>query len=250
MMVLQGETTMSEVKYISQDSKSNKIWSYEILTPTSIKIRWGRIGLDQQEQIQEFPNSEKMQSFISKKVREKTADVPGKRYKQVQEETVKTEEEIAELLGAKNKIKSVNFVQRKDRNLIFMQEYDPEHYILVSIMHSWNKTTREFLLNKKESYELRKCTETNEGYKFEFIEISSSNIILGIRQHLKNITKAIREIINTFGFGGPRKLSLGEESQQVQEQIQEQIQEQFQHEETQVINILTKIGARAISLDI
>jgi predicted DNA-binding WGR domain protein len=201
----------NEVKYISTDDKSNKIWSYEI-DGTSVTIRFGRIGGHITTQEKDFPNETKMWNFINKKVAEKTADKPGKRYKQVTDEKVQEETETAQDIGHQNKIVRTLFVRKDKKRLHELKAYDPDHFVMVEMMNSWSKERMIFLLSKKQSYELHGLTS-----KLTFgnaYEVGEFGVVAGIKKYLNRLVGKIKKVMNiTIAALTERSLDLGDEDE-------------------------------------
>lgn len=94
--------------YISNVETSNKVWSYDLHTNSfNVTVKWGRLGLEGQQQIKEFSNSYDRDQFTSKKVQEKM----DKGYKEVTHEELEVQTSIAKMIGSNKKIDTLAFVE-------------------------------------------------------------------------------------------------------------------------------------------
>lgn len=197
---------MPEVIYICAEEQHNKRWSYE-KKGTSVVVKWGRVGLSGQEQVQNFNSDSEANNFIATKVREKTR----KGYKQVSEAQLTKEVQLAKELGWQHKITVTKWgrLNKNKQEIALTREYDPTQFVYVEILNSWTKEKVRLLLSKVESFFV-------EGVAFEDQTISYSSLrsagsdsfVSAVRNYLKRLSEKIVEIVRTKVGAFGRKLVL------------------------------------------
>jgi predicted DNA-binding WGR domain protein len=243
---------MPEIKYMSKDGSSNKVWSYEVTSDTSVIWRFGRIGGHITEQTEQFQSNSAMQKKISKKVAEKTANVEGKRYTKVDEQQYHKEHLTAQDIGTRNKIEEIMFVDRADEHaLIRLPAYDSSKFVLVRVIDSWSKDVRNLLLNKNESYEVSNFLR-DSLYFSNIYRCSDLEFVNGLRRHIGRLAEKVREAIKTFAAIGARKLHFDNADDTVisSEPDNELIisLERSEGASAQVIKTFAAMGARKLDL--
>jgi predicted DNA-binding WGR domain protein len=197
---------MAEVIYICSEDHHNKFWSYEV-DGTSVTVRWGRVGLDGQSKTEELGSAAAVQKFIDSKVREKTK----KGYKLSSEEKLAEEEEKADELGTRKKIKLIQWVSRKGDELKFLDAYDPKQYIYVEVLHSWKKTVERFLFSKTSSWVIEGgVTEEDRTITVGSLRelVGSHPAVEVVRKTLRKMAEVVREALKTVKVGAIGKRNL------------------------------------------
>lgn len=246
-----------EVKYISKDGSSNKLWSYEITNESkgTVVFRFGRIGSHITEAPKTFGDRYSMQKEINKKVAEKTADVEGKRYKLVDENKVQEETEIAQDIGVQNRILRTLFVRRNElgpnRNkLTELPKYSSDDYVLVEIINSWDKKLTHFLLNKNTSAEI---IGLKSDLRFERTTVPDNDFVSGVRRYLKKLVEKVRQVVAscTIASMASRDLDLGNDEDdfkapEVTEEFVKKVGDK--NVSNQVLTAFASLGARELDL--
>jgi predicted DNA-binding WGR domain protein len=156
---------MEKKIWINQEAQSNKFWEYEVQSedPYRVLVKWGRLSLTGQSQTKCFKNEAAMRAFLCKKIFEKER----KGYKNIQENERKKEVDIARELGYQNKISKIQYVTKRDGRLDILNDYNPEQYVYVEVLNSWDKTVQHFVLSKNESYRIDSVTEQGHSILFD-----------------------------------------------------------------------------------
>jgi len=144
-----------EIKYISKDGKSNKIWTHELLDGNRVRIRYGRLGLNLRTVDHDFRSSNEAQAFIQKKVAEKTRDVPGKRYVKVDDEKATEETRTARTIGHQWRVSGTAWVGLRNNRLRKLGSYDPDEAVRVKLDGAWGRGSVELLLWKDRTEEIK-----------------------------------------------------------------------------------------------
>lgn len=195
--------------YVNKEDKSNKFWSYDIKSPTEVEVKWGRIGLAGQSQIKSFGTTGARDSFISKKVSEKTREG----YVISAAEKVKQESEAARELGIQFKVRRTEFVRRKGTTFDIVGNYDENQYIYVEVLNSWSKEVFRFILGTKESYIIDGLTEANRQILCASLTRTMSSFVQSVRSYLKKLSEKVVAVVKAkIGVLGQRKIDFGEGS--------------------------------------
>jgi predicted DNA-binding WGR domain protein len=200
---------MEKKIWINQEAQSNKFWEYEVQSedPYRVLVKWGRLSLTGQSQTKCFKNEAAMRAFLCKKIFEKER----KGYKNIQENERKKEVDIARELGYQNKISKIQYVTKRDGRLDILNDYNPEQYVYVEVLNSWDKTVQHFVLSKNESYRIDSVTEQGHSILFDEIQEITSRFISTIRKVLRKIAKQVTTIVTQkIAALGKRKFILGD----------------------------------------
>jgi predicted DNA-binding WGR domain protein len=191
-----------------KEATANKWWSYEI-KGRSVLVKWGRVGLDGEQQTKEFDTDYEMQRFVETKMREKRK----KGYGEVTEQKLRQEKTIAEKLGHQNKIQRMEFVDWRAKSepssgkLRVLLRYDPEKAVYIEIVNSWSKDIRRLLLTKTESWEIRSCAEGSRVIEFEGLTRPPENFVEAVRTALRALyAKVVEVVTQRFAALGARNL--------------------------------------------
>lgn len=198
--------------WVCKEEQHNKVWSYQIISENSVLVKWGRLGVLGQSQTKTFPSQSKMQDFINKKISEKEK----KGYKKTNQQEVKKDAQIAQELGVQNKINRIQFVDKKNKKLSFLGQYDPKRYVYVEILNSWSKEVSRYLLSKDQSYKIDSIAEVNRTIEFDNIsECYSDKFVQVVRKVLREIASKVGVAVAKFAALGARSLSLGDDDEDI-----------------------------------
>jgi len=181
-----------EIRYISKDSNSNKLWSYKFIDDTTVEIKWGRIGSNISEQTKRFGTHDAAARFIQKKIADKTKDKAGKRYQLVDDKQYKEEKQTADDIGHQNKIVRTLFVRLEDNRLVELPGYNPTDHIYVEIMNSWTRERTHLVLSKNET---RTLSDLDSDLGFSSSYQTSSGFAAGVRNFVKRLAESVRQVI-------------------------------------------------------
>lgn len=195
---------MAEVIYINteEDEKGshNKFWSYEIIG-SEVTYRWGRVG--QKSLGKPKPYDERAhQKLIQEKIK--------KGYKLASKEKLKAEVETAHELGTRYKIKSCKFARREAKvtggqeTLHRLDRYDPNHYVVVEVINSWQKSITRLLLSKTETFEIiGGVTEFGDKIGVNRVETPTGqahSFANAVRNYLKRLSQTVTAIVKKVSF--------------------------------------------------
>lgn len=158
----------------------NKFWSYVILNNNSVRLKWGRIGGNEQSQLKSFTSYKLLQRFVEKKISEKIK----KGYEFKTQEEHQNNQDIYKNLGSRNKIIDLKFCDLKDGKLRYINEYDENKYILIDVEDSWNKNKKYYMISKDDNFGV----------------IIENNKIKGRFQCEQNVIDAIRSILVAYNL--------------------------------------------------
>lgn len=195
--------------WINKKDQSNKFWEYTVQSeaPYEVLVKWGRLGLSGQSQTKCFATESAMRTFLRKKISEKER----KGYNKVQEDERQKEVDIAKELGHQYKINKIQYVAKREGKLDILNDYDPEQYVYVEVLHSWDKTVQRFVLSKNESYTIDSVAEQGRSILFDEIRKTTSRFVGTIRKVLREIARQVTTIITQkVAAIGKRKLMLGD----------------------------------------
>ena len=197
---------MAKVIYHSTVESSNKFWSYDI-DNLSVRIDWGRCGLQGQFQIKTFSTRGELNKFVDQKVQEKLR----KGYKLVSAEALVKEVQLAKELGWQHKIITTKWGRlRKDqREILLTREYDDTQYVYVEVLNSWTKDKVRLLLSKTDSFLVEGVAFEDQTISYESLRSAVSNsLVSAVRNYLKRLSEKIVEIVRTKVGAFGRKLVL------------------------------------------
>lgn len=188
--------------YLNQSDNSNKFWGYEI-NGNKITFKWGRVGLDGQEQTESYSPAK-----LQKKIREKIA----KGYEEITEQKLEKETVLAESIGFRTKVQSIDFVtvsgDNQNLKTSVIGEYDPDEYILVHLQNSWNPDEERFvLLSAKNGHKtLTRKTATSKNV-WRSYDGGNKNTAQAIMDYLQDMIDKFTKIVTaSFGNLGGRAL--------------------------------------------
>ncbi len=189
--------------YLNQVGSSNKFWRYEI-NGKSITYKWGRVGTDG-DVLTEILDNRKLQKKISEKLK--------KGYTLIDEGKLEKEEEVANKLGLRTKISSIDFVSMAQKSgevkTKLLSEYDPAEWILVKLLDSWSKDETWMLIKAEKSGQcmgLNPVSGTTAARTWN-TSYASSFKAEAIRDYLYDMTQKFVKIVKTaFGSYGARAL--------------------------------------------
>jgi predicted DNA-binding WGR domain protein len=192
-----------------KEGSSNKFWSYEV-DGNTVNIEYGRVGGRTTKDKKSFPTTYARDRFIDKKVREKKR----KNYNEIDETEKVKETTLAEGLGTRDKVMDISFVKiskvGKRIKLQDIGDYDPEGYIFVKLINSWNKT-ESFMLVSEHDISVSLVPSSPGTYYERALSSAKSTAIV---QYLNDILSKFEEIVTaSFGSLGGRALdddSLGQ----------------------------------------
>ena len=236
--------------YVNKEDKSNKFWSYDIKSPTDVEVKWGRIGLAGQSQVKSFGTTGARDSFISKKVSEKTREG----YVLSEAEKVKQESEAARELGIQFKVRRTEFVRKKDATFDIVSNYDENQYVYVEVLNSWTKEVFRFVLGTKESYVIDGITEADRQIICASLTRTMSSFVQSIRSYLKKLSeKVVAAVKAKVGVLGQRKIDFGDGiTTTTTEEPETEDFYQAVGDETasrQVVSKFAALGARTLQFD-
>jgi len=186
--------------YICQEGKSNKMWGYTRLTPRSVKVEWGRIGLAPESQVKEFTIPHECDSFIEKKVAEKL----NKKYKLKTEDELTSEAAVARAIGTQHKINRIEWVAKDGSKLNILDSYDASKGVFVEILNSWSKESTYLYIDKQHSaavqYKGQDGDVINIGYREHPADAS---FVSGVKMMLSKMSVVISKVYtNAFAAVG------------------------------------------------
>ena len=195
--------------FINNVDHHNKFWSYE-QTGSSVRYEWGRIGGSSESQTKEYSSVNGANSEIASKLKDKMK----KGYKEATEEKLADETETAKMLGAQYKISKVLWVEKSDKALHQLNEYNPHHHVFVEIMNSWSKDVTHFVLNKSETFVVNDAT-IGQAITYSSLRASSNSdsVVGAIRNMLRKIARTIQVATVKFAAAGVRVLSIGDDEE-------------------------------------
>jgi predicted DNA-binding WGR domain protein len=246
---------------ICTTKQHNKFWQYEVKGNT-VNVKWGRVGGAEDSDSKTFPSEALMESFISKKMREKQK----KGYVETNENQLKEQVQVARALGTQYKIRRLEFVKQvgtkgkvnaKGGVLSRMLEYDPDEWIYAEILNSWSKDVTYILLNKDAAYQIEAggYAENKQKRTIEYDQLSTpdSNFVKGLRAQLKLLSAKVAKVAKkVVGLG--KRLIMGAVAQQDGEEPETQedptVAELAEESgsSSQVVNKLVGLGSRILSL--
>lgn len=243
---------MSEFIYINNENQSNKFWSYS-LTGTTVVCKWGRIGNDPDKVTKTFPSIPAANKFIQQKIKEKER----KGYKLVTKEKLNDEVSTAKELGVRNKVKTMLFCSKSGNKLTELGGYDPEQYVYVEVLDSWNKNMTRLLLSKTETWTIDsnssfiKTGKTISANKLNRIS-DGDTFAVAVRGILKRMSAQVVQILKSVKFAamGVRNLFDDDDTQStpsvdVQEALKTIDSSGF---DPSVISKFASMGARELDL--
>ena len=191
-----------------KEATSNKFWSYET-KGTTVTCKWGRVGTDGQSKEFKFSSSYEVDTFVNDKVKEKK----NKGYEEITKEILGKETALAESLGFRQKIDTLEFVSADKLSgnsvkLTELKEYDPEEYIFVKTMDSWDKISSQgaqyYLISKKHGHQ--RLSKPN-GNKYDVSSLWDVKVADAILTYLNDqISKFTKIITSMFGSFAGRTL--------------------------------------------
>lgn len=199
-------------QFICSENHSNKFWQYDIINDTSVLVKWGRIAGTQDEKTHGFGNMRERDKFIAEKVREKTnPNKKGGAYKLVTEEVLEKETKSAAALGARYKVKRLEYVNKKGDKLRVLGNYDPEEHIYVEVLNSWSKDVERYLFLKDKTWKITGgVAEGSQTIEIDGLVAMIDELSQSVRAYLKVIAaKVIKIIAQKFAAVGIRALDLG-----------------------------------------
>lgn len=178
-------------QFICQEAQHNKFWNYTINNLT-VNIEYGRVGGTKQTDVKSFGDQYSLNAFVQKKVREKE----GKGYKEVSEEKLIKESNIAQNIGTQNKICEMNFVKYDgNNNMEEINSYDEKESIVVKMMNSWNKEEFFYLINKNECFKLSNVRKNHTSFGFTSKYKATYDVKNGLLQAIEDIAGKIQQAI-------------------------------------------------------
>ena len=245
---------MSEVMFHCVEGSANKFWSYE-KNGTDVVVKWGRCGLSGQSLVQQFGSSAAADAFIAQKVREKIR----KGYKQVTQEEMKKQVDLAKELGWQHKIDKLKWGRLNEgkQEILLTRDYDEEQYVYVEILNSWTKDRVRLLLGKNKSYYIDGVAFQDQTVAYSTLRNASSSdsFVTGVRGYLKRLSDRIVEVVKVKIGSFGRKLNLGlgtEPSTAVAEEVEESVftavGESSSAVSEEVIGQIAQLGSRKLCL--
>lgn len=222
--------------FICQEQQHNKFWNYTI-DGNSVNIEYGRVGGSKQTDSKSFGSVYELNAFVQKKVREKEK----KGYKEVSEEKLIKESNIAQNLGTQNKICEMNFVKYNvnDNSLYELNSYDENESILIKMMNSWTKEETFYVINNDICKRITNLKRKGYDYSFSMAFGTTYDIKEGLVLAIEDVAGKIEKMlvdfstltraINLESDSNKKKIKLQEFSRKVNLEtgISEQVAEKF-----------------------
>lgn len=197
---------MAKVVYVCKEEKSNKFWQYEI-NNLSVDVEWGRVGLEGEKQTKTFSSPSERDRFIESKIREKQK----KGYQLTDENRLSVEAEVAREMGTQYKVNRTEYVARKGDTLNLLMNYDPDEYIMVEVLNSWDKSLTYLLLKGSgktaENFVLDGFSEEKARRVIEAAEIAPvrgeklMKLAKGVRSYLLRLSEKVNDLVKKVAAG-------------------------------------------------
>jgi predicted DNA-binding WGR domain protein len=250
-------------RWTFQQGTNNKWWGYDIVSDTTIRVKWGRIGTTGQEKQYDYGSASERDNWIKKKVREQEREG----YKAETDASLAVKTEVAKVLGTRNTIIRTLFVRREENTLHLIGSYEPTQYVYCEVLDSYssnkNKVMHRILLTSEKSFMIDgvpsedkdertiECDAIREVSKME-------QLVKGVREYLKRIAQKVAEAAQRLVMPGERKLKLGLSNDsdvfvktEAVESLSDEVFREVESEggaSRQVVNQLVGLGMRKLML--
>ncbi len=237
---------MATRRFINSGDSSNKFWEIDVQGRTVHK-KWGRIGGHVSDDTKEFPTPMRAESEAQKQINKKIA----KGYREVQEEELSHETEIAESMGSQYKIENLEFVGSiSGQTITFSDNYDPEMGVFVTILHSHSKRRHYMTVTKNQSRQYSGANFNNGTVRVGPSSIPASNFVQGVKKKLSRLAQVVAEAVNTIKFAavGARSLEIDGMDDVDMAAITAQVESAGQSADSHVIQKFAALGNRTLDL--
>ena len=143
-------------------------------------------------------------------------------------------------------------MQKTGKKLKQIKSYDPDHYIYVEIMDSWDQQQRShLLLSKKESFEL---IGLKANLSFSQLGTPNRDFVDGVKRYLNRLVGKIKQVLSiTIASMTTRSLDLGGDDEEDFTAVKSVVNEDFAKKvgddiSVDVINTFASMGERELDL--